>query len=104
MDEPTQPAEAAVEAKRSRGFAGYLVWGFGIVIFYLVSTGPIGLLQAKGIIGQSTGRALIPIYTPWKWAYLHTPLHKPLGMYTHLWRPDQFESNGNLNDNISGVK
>ena len=28
------------------------------------------------------------------WAYMHTPLQRPLGMYWHLWRPDMYQRNG----------
>ena len=94
MDEPTQPAEPTAEAKRSRGFAGYFVWGVGLVVLYLLSMGPVDWMGAKGMLGPTAYRILYYVYQPWEWAYLRTPLHKPLGMYMHLWSPELYERTG----------
>jgi hypothetical protein len=92
MDEPTQSAEPTTEAKRSRGLASYLVWGFGIVVLYILSFGPAVFLQISGTLGPST--YAVYFYRPWNWAYRHTPLHKPLGIYLHLWAPSFYDKNG----------
>ena len=93
MDEPTQPAEPTAEAKRSRGFAGSFVWGFGIVVLYFLSAGPVWFMESKG---TRLHGIVWRIYAPWDWAYLNTPLHKPLGLYMHLWRPGLYDRSGNL--------
>jgi hypothetical protein len=91
MDEPTQPAESTAEAKRSRGFASYCVWGFGIVVLYILSSGPAMMLSDKGVVSTK----VMVIYRPLAWAYLETRLlHKPLGMYMHLWCPNRFNKQG----------
>ncbi|MDB6121162.1 MAG: hypothetical protein JWQ71_155 [Pedosphaera sp.] len=34
------------------------------------------------------------VYEPWRWTYFHTPLHRPLGIYMHLWSSEAFDANG----------
>ena len=97
MDEQIQPAEPTTEAKRSRGFAGYIVWGFAIVVVYKLSFGPVVLFWRKGILSPATEGALRIIYAPWEWVHWHTPLYRPLGMYMHLWCPDTFGGDGRVN-------
>jgi hypothetical protein len=95
MDEPNQPAEPTTEAKRSRGIAGYVVWGFGIVVVYLLSAGPIAKADEKRMFSPSMREVVFSyVYAPWTWAYVHTPLRKPLGMYLHVWVPSQFDRQG----------
>ena len=94
MDEPTQPAEPTAGAKRSRGFAGCVVWGFVIVVLYFLSAGPVYFIWIKGGCSYSALPVLSKIYAPWNWAYWHTPIHKPLGMYMHLWCPERFNKLG----------
>ena len=94
MDKQTQPAEPTAEAKRSRGFSGYVVWGLVIVAVYVLSLGPVRLMGVKGMYSPSTRRIVSHFYAPWTWAYNHTPLHKPLGMYLHLWCPDIYDQSG----------
>ncbi len=33
-------------------------------------------------------------YRPLGWAYIRTPVHKPLGMYFHLWDSENFNKYG----------
>ena len=40
-------------------------------------------------------RVLAVLYTPYGFLYEKTPLHRPLGMYLHLWRPDVWDTKGN---------
>jgi len=42
----------------------------------------------------STKKVVNRIYAPWTWAYNNTPLHKPFGMYLHLWCRDIYDRNG----------
>ena len=93
VDEPTQPAEPTAEAKRSRGFAGYVVWGFVVVGLYALSSGPVLRL----VPGTLSPNVAFRIYYPVAWAYLETPLHRPIGMYWHLWLPDTYDKHGNEN-------
>ena len=100
MDEPTQPAEPTAKA-RSRGFAGYVVWGFVIVVLYFLSAGPVALMLWKRTITTTGALTFISgFYTPWRLAYLHTPLHKPIGIYMHLWNPHVYDSAGDVNPRI----
>ena len=48
-------------------------------------------------LGQRNG-FLGKFYAPLYWAYNETPLHKPLGMYMHLWVPIAFKKNGETNN------
>jgi hypothetical protein len=35
-------------------------------------------------------------YKPLEWAYYNTLLHKPLGLYYHLWIPSTIDNKGNI--------
>ena len=96
MDKPTQPTEPTAEAKRSRGFAGYVVWGFGIVVVYILSMGPAVVLAESRNHKGPICRILSITHGPLVWAYEKAPLHKPLGIYLHLWLPKRFDKNGDL--------
>jgi hypothetical protein len=65
------------------------------LVLYVLSIGPVWMLMAKGNFSAS-GRSLDKFYTPLKWAYLKTPLHKPLGIYFHLWAPTMFDKRGEV--------
>jgi hypothetical protein len=104
MDEPIQEAELTAKAKRSRGFAGYVGWGFLAVVLYLLSYGPVRLMGVKGMYPLATKRVVNQIYAPFIWTYNNTPLHKPLGMYLHLWCPDIYEQNGESFDIVGPTK
>ena len=62
---------------------------------YVLSSGPVcryaGLYAFHGyrIFG-----IVDVIYKPVWEVYWNTPLHKPLGMYWHLWKPALFLANG----------
>ena len=79
------------EAKQSRGLGSYVVWGFVVVMVYVLSYGPVMMLANKNIISPK-----IPaIYWPLWDAYEKSPpVHRLLGMYLHLWCPDLFDKNG----------
>ncbi len=56
------------------------------------------MLVEKKIIGPSTSitKFLAAFYKPLGWAYNKTLLHKPLGLYYHLWIPSVIDSKGNI--------
>jgi hypothetical protein len=75
-----------------------VVWGFVVVmVLYVLGSGPLRLRGKKGLLGgphTPVHDTIVFIYRPLDWAYLHTPLQRPLGMYWHLWRPDMYQKNG----------
>jgi hypothetical protein len=86
------------QKRNSRGvLAVCLCWLSAILVLYVLSSGPVEMMEAKGRIvgGSSTHTFLVNLYSPFRWAYSHTLLHKPLGMYLHMWSPRQFDSKGN---------
>ena len=100
MDEPNQPTEPTAEAKRSRGFASYVVWTFVLVMLYVLSSGPYWAFEGKPSIRPLALDKPLRIWglvlKPVLWAYEETPLHKPLGIYWHFWCPELFDRNGQL--------
>jgi len=75
-----------------------LLWPFVIFIIYLLSFGPVWKLfdMSKPPAQESFSRdAVDNICVPWHWAYFYTPLHRPLGLYMHLWAPEFFFQDGN---------
>ena len=80
------------EAKKSRGLASYILWAFVVVMVYVLSSGPAPLIVYDGTISS---KALV-IYEPLYFVHKHTLLHKPIGMYRHLWLPFRFDKNGDL--------
>ena len=93
-----EPAETREETKHSGGFGIYALWAGVVLLLYVLSAGPLQLLVAKGIWQRrSIGNfSLESIYDPLIWAYDETPLHKPLGMYMHLWCPGGWDKNGDI--------
>lgn len=80
------------EAKKSRGLGSYVLWGFAVVMVYVLSSGPVMLLTSKGVINNGV---FTFVYRPLVDAYFKTRLHRPLGMYWHLWCPARYDSDGN---------
>jgi hypothetical protein len=79
--------------KHSFNWGALILWPVVIVLFYVLSAGPVAMMQEKGFI--SPGNEFFnKFYEPFIWAYEDTPLHKPLGLYLHLWVPDIFDKNG----------
>ena len=87
-----EPAETR-EKKEGKGFAGYVVWAAMVLLLYVLSWGPVAMVEGKRV-GQSSPPWLVSFYRPLYWTYRKTPLHKPLGMYLHLWCPQAFDRNG----------
>lgn len=96
-----EQAETREETKYSRGFGSYALWAGVVLVLYVLSFGPVAMIGRKleptGLF-RSHPRffELIhrPYYAPLGWAYYKTPLHKPLGMYMHLWCPQSFDKHG----------
>jgi len=82
------------EAKHSFNW-GFVVWPVLIFTLYALSYGPVERMQEKvkgaWYLQFSAGR-----YAPLGWVYRKTPLHKPMGMYYHLWLPKYFDAKGEL--------
>lgn len=81
------------EEKHSKSLPGFIVWPFVILILYVLSVGPVEMMEDKGRISHNN--PMLRIYEPLAWAYMKTPFHKPLGMYLHLWSK-HFDKNGDL--------
>jgi hypothetical protein len=90
--EPTQPAGR----KRFFFWTYFVGTPVMIVLLYFLSFGPVYMMWSKRKISH-TNQFVNKLYTPLAWAYQKTPLHKPLGLYLHLWAPDDFDQNGDVN-------
>jgi hypothetical protein len=89
-----KPAETTTpKEKRSINWGALILWPVVILILYVLSWGPVIMMIEKGHI-SSTNEFLRMFYRPLGWAYAETPLHKPLGMYFHLWAPQYFDKKG----------
>ena len=71
------------------------MWPLVILVLYALSFGPVVMLVQKGIIHRNYQRIYV-LYEPVMWAYEETSLHKPLGMYLHVWAPKVVDKNGEL--------
>jgi hypothetical protein len=94
----TTQQELDVE-QRSRGLIWVCLCWFAVgVVLYVLSVGPVAMLVEKKLIGPSTltTEFLTTFYKPLEWAYNKTMLHKPLGLYYHLWIPSVIDSKGNI--------
>src|SRR5262245_57269326 len=84
---------------RSFPWRGLLLWPFVILLIYLLSLGPVWKFLKRASVPNASsvvGTVLKGIYWPWGWVYLHTPLRKPLGLYMHVWAPDDFDAKGEV--------
>ena len=76
------------EAKKSRGLGSYLLWGFVVVMVYVLSSGPALRYVARRPGPSNLWYYYHIVYGPLQWAYRYTPLSWPLGVYWHLWAPE----------------
>jgi hypothetical protein len=81
------------EAKKSANWWGFVLWPFVIVILYTLSFGPFWMMLERRRITPEN-QLTLKFYGPLLWAYNETPLHKPLGIYLHLWASSLFNKNG----------
>jgi hypothetical protein len=79
------------EDKHSISWSAFIVWPFVILSLYVLSTGPLVMMFDKKIVSPNSN--LWRVYQPLEWAYDETLLHRPLGMYLHLWSK-RFDKNG----------
>ena len=75
------------EADRNAGHGPgrLLAAGLGVLVFYVLSTGPFIWLGERGYLGSLANRTARIIYAPIIWSIENTPLRKPLEMYFRLW-------------------
>jgi hypothetical protein len=82
------------DEKKSRGLGSYVVWAFVAVMVYVLSSGPVmSWAYYKELTSKATNIIGI-IYFPLAWAYESPLLHKPLGLYWHMWCPEYIDKNG----------
>lgn len=70
----------------------WLCWLGGIVFLYMLSTGPVEMMEEKCRIREDSPSIIF--YLPVSWTYIYTPLRRPLGIYWHLWAPNTWDSRG----------
>lgn len=75
-----------------------LCWLALIVALYVLSIGPVMKITDKMNISNPhpVARFFTTFYKPLELAYAKTLLHKPLGLYYHLWIPGSIDSKGNI--------
>lgn len=93
MDDTRSTNAPEPAATKSRGLRSYFLWGFVVVMLYVLSSGPMmklgltrKLIQYRPYIRK--------VYAPLVWAHERTPLWRPLGMYWHLWLPAVYAPDG----------
>jgi hypothetical protein len=86
----------APETKSQGAGWGWLWWVSLLPVLYVLSTGPILMMIEKRLIvpGPPLDTVLRTIYMPVGWAYMNTPLRKPLGKDWHLWGPSYYSREG----------
>jgi hypothetical protein len=88
--------KAAQSAPEERGAGGILrlgLWAAGLLVLYVLGSGPLVMLSSRNLLPDSVLNVLEKIYAPVEWAYEETLLHKPIGIYLHLWSKD-FDKDG----------
>jgi hypothetical protein len=88
-----KPDTPAAEEKQSGGLSAFLVWPLAVLVVYMLCIGPFVMLVDKQIVSGKMEDALEFVYAPVEWAYDRTALHKPIGMYLHLWSK-RFDAKG----------
>ena len=68
---------------------------FIVLTSYVLSLGPALKIYDKGKFSPSQKAFMEHFYLPLEWAYKSTLLHRPIGMYLHLWS-ERFSSNGEI--------
>jgi hypothetical protein len=91
---PEKPETTTPDDEKHSFNWGFIVWPVVILFLYVLSWGPVMMMKEKGRISSSDG-FVWNFYAPLAWAYFGAPLHKPLGLYLHLWVPKYFDKDGN---------
>jgi hypothetical protein len=102
MEKPAEttthaPNEDTESVEDKHGFNwGWIGWPLVFLLGYALSYGPYEKYQERGY-GNSRwySQMSAKMYVPLGWLYRKTPLHKPLGLYYHLWLPKYFDAKGN---------
>lgn len=87
--ETTPPSEE----KKPFNWWAFILWPFVILVLYILSLGPVAVMMDRGRLSPDN-EFVSGAYRPLNWAYQETQLHKPLGMYLHLWVPDLYNKDG----------
>ncbi len=76
----------------------WFCWLGLFVMLYVLSVGPVMKISDKMNISNPhpAARFFTSFSKPLEWAYNETLLHKPLGLYYHLWIPSIIDSKGNV--------
>ena len=87
--------QAPAREKRPFSIASIFVWAAVLLVAYVLSIGPVVMMLDNGTIqrGGKIFNFVCRVYIPIIWAYDRTPLHRPLGMYLHLWSK-RFDAKG----------
>ena len=84
----------AADNMHSTGYWSFILLPMLALVLYVLSIGPVMRMRADNFFPAGTGGLLSKFYSPVSWAYWETPLHKPLGMYFHMWVPTCCATNG----------
>ena len=89
--------DGAERSSRGVGWV-WLCWLAVMVVLYVLSIGPVMMLTVNRNISNPhpVAQFCFIVYAPVEWAYAKTLLHKPIGLYYHLWVPDVIDSQGNI--------
>ena len=85
--------------RNSRGAVWVWFCWLGVaVVLYVLSIGPVMMIAVNRSISNPhpVARVCTIVYGPVEWAYAKTLLHKPIGLYYHLWVPSVIDSQGNI--------
>jgi hypothetical protein len=84
----------SIDEKHSFNWRLFILWPFLTLLLYVLSFGPVLTMLASNRLDPSVEDALKTVYYPVWMAYSQTLLHKPLGVYMHLWVPKVIDKNG----------
>jgi hypothetical protein len=80
-------------AEKFSKWRAFVLWPFVFLMMYFLSAGPAFRIANK--YPDCPGDvAMNLLYYPWFALYSETPMHKPLGLYMHLWMPEAFDKDG----------
>jgi hypothetical protein len=81
--------------RKSFSLTSWILWSFVALMCYVLSTGPLMRMADSKYFEEHAafGDFVEKAYFPVEWAYEETLLHRPLGMYFHLWS-SRFDAKG----------
>lgn len=93
MENDSDHAEKRTRSFRLSIFAGWLAL---VLALYVLSWGPAFMMYDRGMLRSPSAQKIARIvYGPLGAAYNTALLHRPLGMYLHLWSK-HFDEIGNI--------